>query len=208
MKKTIKITESDLHRMISQAINEVKYDGVSLHGTNPYDWAYLSNIRRERYHGTKMYTPEEEKELNSLVRDRNNARQMGYDGKNFDPSEERDARHNKAKEYADKMDQETNPEQKSKYAKKTKDILGDVGGRGDRALRRLEASKLENIVRESLRKTINEGHWNSEFYDKFEEIREMVGDDTMIQELYNSMSSDQIESFIAKMNQYYELDIE
>jgi hypothetical protein len=73
---------------------------------------------------------------------------------------------------------------------------------------KLTESELENIIMESLRKTINEGHWNSDYYDKFEEIRELVGDDTMIQELYNSMSSDQIENFIEKMNRYHELDAE
>lgn len=137
MKKTIKLTESDLCNIIRQAINEVKYDGVSLHGTNPYDWAYLSNIRRERYHDAKMYTPEEEKELDALVRDRNNARQMGYDGKNFNPVETENARNQKAGEYANKMRQETNPEQKSKYAHMTDDVLGDVIGRGDRIARKL-----------------------------------------------------------------------
>ena len=73
---------------------------------------------------------------------------------------------------------------------------------------KITESDLHRIVSESLRRTINEGHWNSDYYDKFEEIREMVGDDTMIQELYNSMSSDQIENFIERMYRYHELDAE
>jgi hypothetical protein len=74
---------------------------------------------------------------------------------------------------------------------------------------RLTESKLENIVRESLRRAINEGHWNSEFYDKWEQVRELVGDDTMLQELYNYLSGDQIEDFIYDhMGRNYELGIE
>lgn len=154
MKKTIKLTESDLHRLISEAINEVKYDGMSLHGTNQDDWNKVYNVRRDRYHKAKQYTPEEEKELSAAVRNRNNARQLGSNSKNNE-------------------------------------------------------SKLENIVRESLRKTVNEGHWNSEIYDKWEQVREAVGDDTMLQELYHYLSSDQIEDFIYDhMSRNYELGIE
>lgn len=210
MKKTIKLTESELHRLISEAINEVKYDGVSLHGTNPYDWAYMANIRRDRYHNAEQYTPEEEKELDALVRNKNNARQTGYDGKNIHPVEIENARYKKAKGYVDKMSQEKDPQKKSEYAKTANDVLGDVEGRGDRALRNMGLeSKLENIVRESLRKTINEGHWDSEVYDKWEQVREAVGDDTMIRELYNYLSSDQIEDFIYDhMSRNFELGIE
>lgn len=74
---------------------------------------------------------------------------------------------------------------------------------------KLTESELKNIVRESLRRTINEGHWNSEYYDKWEQVREMVGDDTMLQELYNYLSGDQIEDFIYDhMGRNYELGIE
>lgn len=74
---------------------------------------------------------------------------------------------------------------------------------------KLTESELKNIVRESLKKTINEGHWNSEVYDKWEQVREAVGDDTMLQELYNYLSSDQIEDFIYDhMSRNFELGIE
>lgn len=150
MKRTIKLTESELHMMIAQAINEVKYGGMPLHGTNQDDWTKVYNLRRDRYHKAKQYTPEEEKELNAAVRNRNNARQLGGNGKNNEP-------------------------------------------------------KLENIVRESLRKTINEGHWDSKVADDWAYVRETVGDDTMLSELYNYLSGDQIEDFLYDhIGRYYD----
>lgn len=57
-------------------------------------------------------------------------------------------------------------------------------------------AKLESIVRESVRRTLNENHWNPDVYDRWMEVRELIGDDTMIQELYNYLSGDQIEDFL------------
>lgn len=66
----------------------------------------------------------------------------------------------------------------------------------------------ESKIRRIVRNTINEGHWNPDIYDKWEQVREMVGDDTMLNELYNFLSSDQIEGFINDhMDRNYELGL-
>ena len=74
---------------------------------------------------------------------------------------------------------------------------------------RLTESKLRSLINETVKNVINEGHWDSTIYDKWEQVREMVGDDNMIRELYNYLSSDQIEDFINDhMNRNYELGLE
>lgn len=49
MKQIIRLTESDLHRLVKESVNkilkEVKYKGHSLHGDNPYDWATMHHVR-------------------------------------------------------------------------------------------------------------------------------------------------------------------
>ena len=48
-KKHIRLTESDLHRIIKESVNkvlnEVMYNGKSLHGNNPDDWKYMADVR-------------------------------------------------------------------------------------------------------------------------------------------------------------------
>ena len=73
---------------------------------------------------------------------------------------------------------------------------------------KLRESELKRMISESVRRALNEGHWDSDVYDKWEQVREMVGDDTMLSELYHYMSSDQIEDFIYDhMDRHYELGL-
>ena len=48
-KKIIRLTESDLHRIIKESVNkvlnEVQFGGESFHGDNPTDWAALADLR-------------------------------------------------------------------------------------------------------------------------------------------------------------------
>lgn len=52
MRKTINLTEKDLHRIIRECINEaldeVQLGGESLHGNNPSDWLAMSSIRSNK----------------------------------------------------------------------------------------------------------------------------------------------------------------
>ena len=50
-KKLIRLTESDLHRIVRESVNrvlnEVKFGGESLHGNNPTDWAAVKDLRND-----------------------------------------------------------------------------------------------------------------------------------------------------------------
>lgn len=71
---------------------------------------------------------------------------------------------------------------------------------------KLTETDLRKMISESVRKAINEGHWDRNVYDKWEEIRSAVGDDAFISELYDYMSSDEIEDFIETISRNYDLD--
>lgn len=49
-KKLIRLTEGDLHRIIKESVNkilnEIQFDGESLHGSNPEDWMKVSKARK------------------------------------------------------------------------------------------------------------------------------------------------------------------
>ena len=48
-KKLIRLTESDLHRIVRESVNivlnEVQFGGESLHGNNPEDWVAIRKVR-------------------------------------------------------------------------------------------------------------------------------------------------------------------
>lgn len=70
---------------------------------------------------------------------------------------------------------------------------------------KLTESQFQKLIKESVNSLLNEGHWDSSVYDEFEKVREAVGDDTLISELYNWLDGDSIEDFIEHMNRNYEL---
>ena len=51
-KKLIRLTESDLHKIVKESVNrvlnEVQFGGESLHGNNPEDWAAMKYLRNDR----------------------------------------------------------------------------------------------------------------------------------------------------------------
>ena len=52
MKKLVRLTESDLHKIVKESVNrvlnEVQFGGESLHGNNPEDWAAMKYLRNDR----------------------------------------------------------------------------------------------------------------------------------------------------------------
>ena len=52
MKKLVRLTESDLHRIVRESVNrilnEVQYGGENLHGNNVEDWNALARLRDAR----------------------------------------------------------------------------------------------------------------------------------------------------------------
>ncbi len=73
---------------------------------------------------------------------------------------------------------------------------------------KLTENGLKKIINESVKRILKEGHWNSDVYDEFSELRETLGDDTLISELYNWMDGDEIEGFIQNTKRMYDLDEE
>ena len=71
---------------------------------------------------------------------------------------------------------------------------------------KLTKSRLQKIINENIKRVLKEGHWNSDVYDEFSELREALGDDTLINELYNWMDSSEIEEFIQNTKRMYDLD--
>lgn len=154
MKRTIRLSEAELHRVIKESVNailnEVKYDGVSYHGTNPYDWVDIKDIRDE--YGDRFIDDEIKAERNGdenlknqanrawkknyrkVVRNKNNARELGWKGKG-------DTRLGKANEYFNLAQNANNPQEKERYNKMSIDTLGDIDGRAQKNLNKINASK-------------------------------------------------------------------
>lgn len=72
---------------------------------------------------------------------------------------------------------------------------------------RLTESQLHRLIKKHVKQALNEGHWDSSVYEKFEEVRNAVGDDTLISELYNWLDGDSIEEFIENMDRNYDLGL-
>ena len=73
---------------------------------------------------------------------------------------------------------------------------------------KLTKSHLQKIINENIKRVLKEGHWNSDVYDEFSKLREALGYDTLISELYNWMDSSEIEEFIQNTKRMYDLDEE
>lgn len=70
---------------------------------------------------------------------------------------------------------------------------------------RLNESKLRHIIMEQVKKAIYEGSASKDVYDKWETIKEMMGADRMLDEVWNFLSGDDIEDFIEHVNRYYDI---
>ena len=73
---------------------------------------------------------------------------------------------------------------------------------------KLTKSRLQKIINENIKRVLKEGHWDSDVYSEFSELREALGDDTLISELYNWMDGSEIEEFIQNTKRMYDLDEE
>ena len=73
---------------------------------------------------------------------------------------------------------------------------------------KLTKSHLQKIINENIKRVLKEGHWNNDVYSEFSELRETLGDDTLISELYNWMDGNEIEEFIQNTKRMYDLDEE
>ena len=66
-------------------------------------------------------------------------------------------------------------------------------------------NRLRQIIRESIYKAINEGTTSDDTFEKWELLKEQVGCEQMVSDIFNYLSSDQLEQLIEWFDQDYDL---
>lgn len=61
---------------------------------------------------------------------------------------------------------------------------------------KLTESKLRNMIREAVTKTLNEGTTDETAYERWEYVKEMIGCENMLDDIFNWSSSDQIDEML------------
>lgn len=69
----------------------------------------------------------------------------------------------------------------------------------------LTQKDLRGIITECVRKVLSEGSTYQEDYNRWEEAKERLGADGVLDEMYNFLSQDEIQEFLEHLNQYYDL---
>ena len=72
----------------------------------------------------------------------------------------------------------------------------------NKKLIRLTESDLHRIVKRSVKRMLREGM----YYDEFQSVREMLGDEQILDELVQYLSSDELRDFVDHLKRYYDLD--
>ena len=72
---------------------------------------------------------------------------------------------------------------------------------------KITESKLKQIISESVKRILKEGSSFKEDYDNWERVKEHLGCEGMLSELYNYLSCDQIREFIEGVDREYDLNI-
>ena len=66
-------------------------------------------------------------------------------------------------------------------------------------------NRIQQIIRESIYKAINEGTTSDDIFEKWELLKEQVGCEQMVSDIFNYLSSDQLEQLIEWFDQDYDL---
>ena len=72
---------------------------------------------------------------------------------------------------------------------------------------KITESKLKQIISDSVKRILKEGSSFKEDYDNWERVKEHLGCEGMLSELYNYLSCDQISNFINAVDREYELNL-
>ena len=72
---------------------------------------------------------------------------------------------------------------------------------------KITENKLKQIISESVKRILKEGSNLGEDYDNWERVKECLGCEGMLSELYNYLSGDQIREFIDGVDREYDLNI-
>jgi hypothetical protein len=145
------------------------YNGVSYHGTNPYDWVDVAKERQYKARGEEdkvsQYNRERFKAKDNgdfmgaenasnnadthrqqwrlqnkkMNRNYDNAKQLGWKGVDWEGNG--DTRLGKAQEYYNMGQNAQTPQDRQRYNKMAQDTLGDVEGRAQKSLNMLRAAR-------------------------------------------------------------------
>ena len=61
---------------------------------------------------------------------------------------------------------------------------------------RLTESQLNRVIRKSIKKALNEGSYNTEVYRKWLDIKDAIGADAMLDEIWNITNADELEEIV------------
>ena len=66
-------------------------------------------------------------------------------------------------------------------------------------------NRIQQIIRECIYKAINEGTTYDDTIQKWELLKEQIGCEQMVNEIFNYLNSDQLEQLVEWFNQDYDL---
>lgn len=69
----------------------------------------------------------------------------------------------------------------------------------------MNKNKIQQIIRECIYKTINEGTTFEDTIQKWEMLKEQVGCEQMVEDIFNYLNSDQLDQLVEWFNQDYDL---
>lgn len=69
----------------------------------------------------------------------------------------------------------------------------------------MNKNKIQQIIRECIYKTINEGTTFDDTIQKWELLKEQVGCEQMVEDIFNYLNSDQLDQLLEWFNQDYDL---
>ena len=74
-----------------------------------------------------------------------------------------------------------------------------------RRQRRISESVINRAINNSMRRMVNEGTTDSDVIDKWQDVKESLGASQMVDDIFNYLSSDQIEEMLGWFNEDYQL---
>lgn len=69
----------------------------------------------------------------------------------------------------------------------------------------MNKNKIQQIIRECIYKTLNEGTTFDDTIQKWELLKEQVGCEQMVEDIFNYLNSDQLDQLVEWFNQDYDL---
>lgn len=70
---------------------------------------------------------------------------------------------------------------------------------------KLTERDLHKIIRNQVKRVLNEGSTSQEVYNKWEDIKEVIGSERMIDDIWNYLDTNQLEKLVDWFDQDYDL---